>query len=182
MKARLIARAGMAVGLLVAIGVVAPLDIAGAPQEDARDARRVGRRTVFFAQLDGGKEVPSVFTTGRGTAIFRIDDEGRTIDYALTYRALEGATTTAAHVHFAQPDVNGGISFFLCGGTTTPPCTPTSGNITGTAGVADILGPEGQGIAPTEFAEVAAAIRSGLAYVNVHTDKHPGGEIRAQLR
>jgi len=38
-----------------------------------------------------------------------------------------------------------------------------------------------QGIAPTEFAEILAAMRAGHAYANVHSSKFPNGEIRAQI-
>jgi len=32
------------------------------------------------------------------------------------------------------------------------------------------------------FAEIVAAIRSGVVYVNIHTTKFPSGELRAQLK
>jgi L-aminopeptidase/D-esterase-like protein len=54
--------------------------------------------------------------------------------------------------------------------------------VTGTATVADIIGPDGQGIAPGEFSKVIEAIRSGVTYVNVHSKKIPPGEIRGQIR
>jgi hypothetical protein len=44
-----------------------------------------------------------------------------------------------------------------------------------------VIGPTGQGIAPGEYGELLRAIRSGVTYANVHSSKHPGGEIRAQL-
>jgi hypothetical protein len=39
-----------------------------------------------------------------------------------------------------------------------------------------------QGIAPGEFNELLAAIRAGVAYVNVHSSTFPGGEVRGQLQ
>lgn len=45
----------------------------------------------------------------------------------------------------------------------------------------DIIGPEGQGIAPGELGEVVRAIEAGVTYANVHTNKHPTGEIRGQI-
>ena len=39
-----------------------------------------------------------------------------------------------------------------------------------------------QGIAPGQLNELIAAIRAGVAYVNVHSTKFPGGEVRGQLR
>ena len=53
--------------------------------------------------------------------------------------------------------------------------------MTGTIVPADIIGPTGQGIDVGEFEEAVAAIRAGVTYANVHTVKHPGGEIRGQI-
>ena len=53
--------------------------------------------------------------------------------------------------------------------------------MSGTITPADVIGPAPQGIAATEYDELLAAIRSGTAYVNVHSATYPGGEIRAQI-
>ena len=53
---------------------------------------------------------------------------------------------------------------------------------TSTIDAADVIGPAGQGIAPGELAELLAAIDDGDTCVNEHRDKHPGGEIRGQVR
>jgi len=47
---------------------------------------------------------------------------------------------------------------------------------------ANVIGPAGQGIAATEFAEVLKAMREGVTYANVHSTLYPGGEIRGQIR
>src|SRR5207249_11246942 len=39
-----------------------------------------------------------------------------------------------------------------------------------------------QQFAPGELDEVIAAIRAGVAYVNVHSNLSPGGQIREQIR
>jgi hypothetical protein len=134
----------------------------------------------FKARLRGFNEVPAVSSTGRGEFTARIGEAA--VDWELSYERLEGTPTTAAHIHLGQKDVNGGVSVFFCGGTTTPACTPTSGTFRGTFTAADVVGPADQGIAAGEIAELIRAIRAGKTYVNVHTDKHPGGEIRGQLR
>ena len=36
------------------------------------------------------------------------------------YEGLQGGNSLFAHVHFAQRGVNGGVSFFLCGGGGKP--------------------------------------------------------------
>jgi hypothetical protein len=146
------------------------------------DALAAGKRN-FKAPLSGDQEVPANSTTGTGEFRARLDNEETTLTYELEYSGLEGTSTTAAHVHLGQKGVNGGISFFLCGGDSgKPPCLATQGTVTGTVVAADVIGPEGQGIAPGEFAEIIAAMRAGIAYANVHTNKHPGGEIRGQIK
>jgi hypothetical protein len=137
-------------------------------------------RHQFKARLQGFNEVPAVSSTGRGEFTARI--RGEAVDWELSYERLEGTVTTAAHIHLGQKDVNGGVSVFFCGGTTTPACTPTAGTFGGTFTAADVVGPEDQGIAAGEIAELIRAIRAGKTYANVHTDKHPGGEIRGQVR
>jgi hypothetical protein len=137
-------------------------------------------RQTFKARLTGFQEVPAISSTGRGEFTARI--RGEEVDWALSYEGLEGTTTSAAHIHLGQKDVNGGVSVFFCGGATTPACTNPSGSFSGTFGAADVLGPAGQGIAAGEIAELIRAIRAGKTYANVHTNKHPGGEIRGQVR
>ena len=47
--------------------------------------------------------------------------------------------------------------------------------------VATASGGVTQGIEAGNFEELAAALRAGHAYANVHSSKWPGGEIRAQI-
>ena len=133
------------------------------------------------AHLSGYEEVPSVSTTGRGSFHAEIDRHDQRIHYRLRYSRLEGTTTEAAHIHLGQPAVNGGVIAFLCGGGDKPACPPGSGTVTGVIDAQDIVGPAAQGIAPGEFEEVVRAVRAGVTYANVHTNKHPGGEIRGQI-
>ena len=136
----------------------------------------------FFAQLRGYEEAPSVSSTGSGVFAAVIDDAAQTISFQLFYSNLEGQATFA-HIHVAQRAVNGGIVAFLCGGGGQLPCPPDGGVIiSGTITAANIMGVSSQGIDPGEFAEVAAAIRGGVAYANVHTTKHGSGEVRGQIR
>lgn len=139
-----------------------------------------GKKSVD-ADLAGPTEVPVVSSTGIGTLEASIDDDDDTISYTLSYAGLEGATTLFAHIHLGQRSVNGGISAFLCGGGDKPPCPPTAGTVSGVIDVTDVIGPTAQGIAPGEFDELVRAIRGGQTYGNVHTNKHPGGEIRGQI-
>jgi hypothetical protein len=142
---------------------------------DSRD------RGGIEARLAGLSEVPAVSSTGSGKFTAKISRDGLTMTYRLTYRNLEGAVTNAAHIHLGQPDVNGGVSAFLCGGGGKPACPPSEGTVEGIIIGADVVGPAGQGIAAGELAELLRAIDKGVTYVNVHTDKHPSGEIRGNV-
>jgi hypothetical protein len=129
------------------------------------------------AFLQGYSEVPANSTTGHGD--FKAKIENGSITYRLRYSDLEG-TAQVAHIHFGQRDVNGGVSAFLCGGGGKPACPP-SGTVEGTISASDVVGPSAQGIAAGELDELVRAIKHGVTYANVHTDKFPNGEIRGQI-
>lgn len=185
----LIALAGAAAALLGASSLMAH---DGDDNDRGQDRER--SRFQVSADLIGYQEVPALSTTAKGHFRAWIDTRANTITYRLRYDALEG-TVTQAHVHFGQKGVNGGISFFLCSNLANPPagtqaCPPPPAEITGVIGPDQVIGPgpvagpppaPGQGIEPGAFAEIAAAIREGVAYANVHSSKWPGGEVRGQL-
>ena len=136
-------------------------------------------------QLQGFEEVPAIATPATGRFTAQINQAASSISYELSYADLQGSITQA-HIHFAQEGVNGGIVIFLCsnlgnGPAGTQACPPSPGSISGTATAADVLGVAAQGISAGQMHKVLRAIRSGIAYVNVHTNLFPGGEIRGQL-
>lgn len=138
----------------------------------------------FRATLYGYQEVPAVSTTGFGDFRAKLVND-TTLHYVLRYADIEGAVTTASHVHFGQRGVAGGVTFFLCGGGVKPACTPTAGVFEGDITPADVvssLGATAQGIEPGSFDEILRAMRAGVAYANIHTTpRWPGGEIRGQI-
>jgi hypothetical protein len=147
-----------------------------------------GDQGKIRTSLNGFEEVPAILTTGEGTFKAQLSPSAQEIRYELSYSGLEGGNTpTQAHIHIAQESVNGNISVWLCGSTTnpgpagTPACLPQPATITGTITPANVVGPDNQGIAPNEFAELVRALREGVAYANVHTTKYGGGEIRGQI-
>ena len=135
----------------------------------------------FSARLIGFEETPSESTPGHGT--FRATVNGDTIHYVLHYEGFETAegSTLFSHIHFGQRGVAGGVAAFLCGGGDKPACTPGQGTFEGDIDAADIVGPNGQGIAPGEMDEVITAMRKGYTYANVHTTLNPAGLIRGQI-
>ena len=156
--------------------------------------------TVAFAQgfkriselLTGYEEVPSVSTTGNGNFKARISNDETRIDWELSYSDLEGAVLQS-HIHFGQVGVSGGISVFLCtnlgnGPAGTQPCPAPPATISGTIMAADVSpdipatsGARIQGIDTGEIGELIKAMRAGATYVNVHSTKWTGGEIRSQI-
>jgi hypothetical protein len=151
---------------------------------------------VVFAQggfknisevLTGYEETPSaVSTTGNGTFAARISNDGSRLDWELTYADLEGAVQQA-HIHFGQKDVSGPITVFLCtnlgnGPAGTQPCPAPPATISGTIEAADVTNLANErGISAGELTELVQAIRAGVTYVNVHSTRWPGGEIRGQI-
>jgi hypothetical protein len=83
---------------------------------------------------------------------------------------------------------------FFCNNTATGPqpraCPLQGGTISGTFTAADVVGPgdpvnnpaADQGITPGSLDAVIRAIESGQTYVNVHSNRWPGGEIRGQVK
>jgi CHRD domain len=135
-------------------------------------------------RLSGFSESPPILTAGSGS--FQATVHGTSLTYTLSFSNLSSAATQS-HIHFAQAGVNGGVFLFLCGsGVTpgpagTPTCPAGGGTVTRSVTAADILGLPLQGVAAGDFAGAVQIIRSGDAYVNVHTTSHPAGEIRGQV-
>lgn len=163
---------GSLAGLVVAGTVALALVSAGASV-----AQGGGTATARLRAFD---EVPSISSTAGGRFEATINEAGSRIDYELTYFNLTGGVVQA-HIHFAQPGVNGGILAFLCGGGGRPAC-PASGHVEGQIRAGDIDGIQSQGIETGRFGEVLRAIRAGFVYVNVHSNNFPGGEIRGQIK
>jgi len=168
MKGKALISAGV-VGLALA-GVVA-----------AHDS---GARFKVATTLRSIEEVPALSTASSGFFKATIDTNNETIAYELYYEGIVGAPTQA-HIHFGQAGVSGGVSVFLCSNGTapagTPACPEGPATVTGTLTATSVVGPDGQGIAPGEFAELVSAIRKGVTYVNVHSSRFQLGEIRGQL-
>jgi CHRD domain len=166
--------------LAAAVGVVAALAIAVVAIAAANGDHGIREK------LTGYQEVPALSTTGHGKFRATIDRKDQEIHYVLTYGGLE-SPALQSHIHFENRTNNGPIVVFLCtnlgnGPAGTQPCPANGGTISGTIRPADIgAGGAAQGLAAGEFDELVRAIKAGATYVNVHTDGHRGGEIRAQL-
>jgi CHRD domain len=107
--------------------------------------------------LSGTNEVPPVTTTAAGTATVTIKDD-RSVAVAVT---VSGMTPTASHIHEGAATVNGPVIV---------PFTKTGDNTFASAPDAKLT--EAQ----------YASYKAGNLYVNVHSAKNPGGEIRGQIK
>lgn len=157
-------------------------------------ARLSGFNEVHFVPAEGTPPQPAlrgaISTTGSGTFRAIINENARTIDYELSYEALEGAVTQG-HIHFGQRHTVGGIVVWLCQTTTNPapaavasstPVCPSEGTVTGTITPGQVLAQNLQGFAAGDFDELVRAIRNRAAYANVHSTLFPPGEIRGHIR
>lgn len=147
--------------------------------ENVQTWRRSGGRTLE-ARLLGIAQVPPIATAANGTFRARFRPDERAIQYELTYADLS-SDALFAHIHFGHSTDNGGILLFLCGGGDKDACPLHTGTVTGTITADDIESVPEQGVAAGDFATVVRIIRAGLAYVNVHSENFPDGEIRGQI-
>ena len=109
------------------------------------------------AKLGARGEIPAPKAAARAAGLFTASFSGRSLTWRLTFTRLTGKAL-AAHIHLGKPGVAGPVAVPLCG----PCASGAHGKVTVTA-------------------NVRTALLAAGAYVNVHTAKNPGGEIRGQI-
>src|SRR5262249_8695357 len=156
-------RFALPVAIVLGLGIAS---FAVAATHNHGNGRGHDHGSVFTASLIGHKETPAVHTNGAGNLILTINSDN-TMSFTLTYSGLN-SNAVQAHVHFGQPNVGGGIGFFLCGPAapakqTCPAGTgSTTATVTGTISAADILTVTGQGINAGDLAGMVLEIRDGF--------------------
>lgn len=106
--------------------------------------------------LSGTQEVPPLSVPGSGAGSFTIGGDG-SVKGSVTTTGVQG---TMAHIHIGARGQNGPVIV---------PLTKTGDTYTAPAG------------AKLTDAQMQA-FKAGNLYVNVHTDRNKGGEVRAQLQ
>ncbi|HSE51815.1 MAG TPA: CHRD domain-containing protein [Gemmatimonadales bacterium] len=146
--------------------------LVGAVACDDDDETGPDLETNFTATLTGAAERPTPVTTNAtGTATVTINDANSTITFSVSVSNL--LSPTMAHIHVGTTSEAGPIALGLL--ATAPPAGVFTGVLaSGTLAGSAVVGGE-------TFATLVAKIRSGNAYINVHTPVNPGGEIRGQL-
>ena len=112
--------------------------------------------TTVHVVLTGAHEIPPVETAARGSGVIRVETSGK-VSGAIT---THGVKVTMAHIHLGPVDSNG------------PPIIWLKRGPHGTWVV-----PSGAKLTPSQYKSFLA----GELYINVHSLKHPAGEIRGQL-
>jgi Cu/Zn superoxide dismutase len=110
----------------------------------------------FTADLTTAAVVPPTEGNASGSADVTVDTDASKVSWTVTMQDLSG-DATAAHIHGPAAE-----------GENAGPMVDMSGAIMD--GSADIT------------AEQIDAMKNGMTYVNVHTQKYPDGEIRGQLK
>lgn len=127
----------------------------------------------ILALLNGANERPNpVTTSANGAAVFTRN--GTSVTYIVTYQGI-ASIPTGAHIHApAGLTATAGVIVDLVKQTQTS----NSGVLTGTFTATDIRGISGQ--PPIALDSLMTLLRTGNAYVNVHSSTFPAGEIRGQ--
>lgn len=142
------------------------------------ELRTTSQSHHFIATQSGDEEVPPVETDGRGTAVFSLSSDGSELGFKLI--TSDVADITQSHIHFGAAGSNGPVVVFLFG--IVPEGVTSTGILSqGVITEADLIERPGIGFGAT-MPELVAAMRTGGAYVNVHTLAWPGGEVRGQVR
>lgn len=108
-------------------------------------------------ELSGAQEVPPVSTAASGTGDITVAADGAVSGSVKT----TGVVGTMAHIHLAAMGKNGPVIIPLTNGGDGMWTVPAGAKLS---------------------AEQMASYKAGDLYVNVHSDAHKGGEIRAQLK
>ena len=130
---------------------------------------------LFKATLTGDQEVPPVTTDTTGKAFLTLNKAETEIEFDL--HVNNGVGITQSHIHCAQVGVNGPVVAFLAGFHAAG--LEVDGKWVGNATITDasIVNPA----CGTTVAALAASMRNGNTYVNVHSVAHPPGVIRGQI-
>ncbi len=149
-----------------------------ATMQDELSLKAAQKVLNFRAHLTGDQEVPPTVTEASGTAIFQLSKNGEELSYKLIVDELEDVHM--AHLHLAPAGTNGGVVVWLY--PSAPPAMMIPGITSGILAQGVITSSSLRGaLAGKPLSALVDAIFAGNIYVNAHTMKYPGGEIRGQV-
>lgn len=131
----------------------------------------------FMAQLSGSNELPPVSTAATGLANFQLSADGQTLDYQITVTNINAVT--GAHIHSGKQSQNGPVVAGLFNPNMSGPPTGKVNGLLAKGGInsGDLEGP----LTGHPIIDLVHLLDGHGAYVNVHTQQHPDGEIRGQI-
>jgi CHRD domain len=146
----------------------------GACGSDSKSPDAAAGGTTYNVTLTKGAEMTPCADAGAnatGTATVTLSGDGKTITVTnVTYSGLSG-DATASHIHANVAGQNGPVVLAFSAPLTSPfSKTFTSADYTAAAG------------APASFDAFVTSLKTGGAYINIHTAKCAGGEIRGQIQ
>lgn len=143
---------------------------------------------TYRSTMSGPSEAPPNASPAYGVATIMIDTIGNSMTLTLPFTDLEGAVT-AAHLHCCTASAFTGSAIPATAVPYLPgfPLGVSSGTYSHTFDLLDaatynpaFISANGGTPASAEAA-LLAGIDAHLAYLNIHTDEYPGGEIRGFL-
>jgi len=131
----------------------------------------------FKAILTGANEVPPVTTNAFGTLFIRINEDSTGFFYELTIDSAQNILSSGgAHLHCAPDGRTGEIIMFLA--EEIPGGVNGNFQISGDKSKFDIV----DAVCGSNILELIASLNREGVYVNVHSERHPTGEIRGQVQ
>lgn len=146
----------MRTGIAGALAVVMTIAVAGCADMREKMPNWMPGSGALSVKLSGEQEVPPVSTAGTGSGSFRVAEDG-SVSGNVTTKNVPG---NAAHIHLGARGKNGPVIVPLIKNGDTYSV------------------PDGRKLTSAQL----QSFKAGNLYVNVHSNQHKGGEVRAQLQ
>ena len=166
---------------LTVAALAAAVGLAACSESYADISATAPTKTNFTTTLSGANEVPAVTTSATGWANWVLEDPN-TLQYDIYVAGID--SITMAHFHANVAGQNGPIMAWFF--PTEAARAPGTGNISvpSTGGIlrqnrvtrASLLM-----VAPFTWDSVITRMRAGSTYLNIHTRRNGGGELRGQV-
>jgi hypothetical protein len=156
----------MSTQALKILAIVTALVLAGCAQVQGTLPHWMPGSNAVGVKLSGAEEVPPLNVTGSGSGSFRLAEDGSLTGTVTT----KGVAGTAAHIHVGAMGRNGPVIV---------PLEKKGDTYSDSSGLKSTYSvPAGRKLTASQI----NAWKAGELYVNVHTARHKGGEVRGQIQ
>jgi hypothetical protein len=163
----------VSISIILSMTVVVGTLLIIAPMPNEAIAQEPGVQE-FDAILTSAAEVPPIQSSASGFAELEVEEGSDNMEYGIIVMNID--KVTQAHIHQGSSSEAGPVVATLFNPSTpTGPVTEelTAGSITS----ANLEGP----LQGKQLSDLIALMQNGQAYVNVHTEQNPDGEIRGTI-